>query len=161
MLVENYSRAIYSVAYNFFNDRDTAADICQEVFIKLFRNLDKFNDGENFTAWLLAVTRNYCIDHWRKHYKNYEQHQELDEKLLPVKETPEEGALSADNRAYLRRMLLKLDPDLRYILILRDIEELSYAEIARKLQIPEGTVKSRINRARLRLSELMVSRRAE
>ncbi|MFN3477126.1 MAG: RNA polymerase sigma factor, partial [Candidatus Methylomirabilales bacterium] len=86
----------------------------------------------------------------------FDQKQELDEKLVPVRETPENSALREDNRSYLRRMLLKLDPDLRYILILRDIEELSYTEIAEKLQIPEGTVKSRISVGKRLLKEQLL-----
>ncbi len=160
MLVQNYSRAIYNVAFNFFNDSDVAADICQDVFMKLLTNLDKFNKGENFNAWLMTVTRNQCIDHWRKFYRNFEKKQEWEERLAFSDETPEHGALKQDSRESLRRLLLRLEPDLRYIIILRDIEGLSYAEIAEKLQIPEGTVKSRINRARLQLSELSLPGRA-
>jgi len=152
MLINSYSKAVYNIALNFFGERDMASDVTQEIFIRIYHNLDKFHEERNFSSWVFTISRNYCIDYWRKN-KKYLQNQELDEKISSDQATPEDNLINASEIEVLRKRISRLDPDLRLILILRDIHDLSYQEIAERFAIPEGTVKSRINRARLRLAQ--------
>lgn len=152
MLINSYSKSVYNIALNFFAERDVASDVTQEIFIRIYHSLDKFREEKNFTSWVFTISRNYCIDYWRKN-KKYLQSQELDEKINSDQATPEDNLIKASEIEVLRKRISQLDPDLRWILILRDIHDLSYQEIAERFAIPEGTVKSRINRARLRLAQ--------
>jgi RNA polymerase sigma-70 factor (ECF subfamily) len=153
MLINAYSKAIYSIALNFFADKDIAADVTQDIFLKIYHNLEKFKEEKNFTAWLFTISRNYCIDYWRKNKKYFLNIQELDEKVSAHTPTPEDNSVRESEIMELRKKIAQLEPELRVILILRDIQDLSYQEIASKFSIPEGTVKSRINRARLKLAQ--------
>lgn len=153
MLINAYSKSVYNIALNFFAERDIASDVTQEIFIKLYHSLAKFREEKSFTSWIFAVSRNYCIDYWRKNRKHLENRQELDEKINAGAPTPEETLAKESEIEVLRKRIAQLEPDLRLILIMRDINDMSYQEIAEKFSIPEGTVKSRINRARLKLAE--------
>ncbi len=153
MLINAYSKSVYNIAMNFFGERDIAADVTQEIFIKLYHNLDKYREEKSFTSWVFAVSRNYCIDYWRKNRKYLDRSQELNENIGSGQPSPEENLIRESEIDVLRKRISLLDPDLRIILILRDIHNLSYQEIAERFSIPEGTVKSRINRARLKLAE--------
>ena len=138
---------------NFFAERDIAADVTQEIFIKVYHNLDKYKEEKSFTSWVFAVSRNYCIDYWRKNRKYLDHSQELNENIGSGQPSPEENLIRESEIDILRKKIALLEPDLRIILILRDIHDLSYQEIAERFAIPEGTVKSRINRARIKLAE--------
>lgn len=153
MIIDTYSKPVYNIALNFFSDKDIAADITQDVFVKLFQNIDKYKDEKNFSAWLFAISRNYCIDYWRKN-KRYLQRDVLDENIAAGIPTPEEDLIKETEVERLRHKISLLDPDLRIYLIMRDILNFSYQQIADQHGVPEGTVKSRINRARIRLTEL-------
>ena len=156
MLINAYSKAVYNIALNFFADKDIAADVMQDIFLKIYNNLEKFKEEKNFTAWLFTISRNYCIDYWRKNKKYLLNNQELDEKIRAHNPTPEDNLVRDSEIKELRNKIAQLEPELRVILILRDIQELSYQEIAAKFSIPEGTVKSRINRARLKLAQSFI-----
>lgn len=156
MLINAYSKAVYNIALNFFADRDIAADVTQDIFLKMYNNLEKFKEEKNFTAWLFTISRNYCIDYWRKNKKYLLNSQELDEKVSLPSPTPEDNVVRESEIRELRKKITQLEPELRVMLILRDIQDLSYREIAGKFSIPEGTVKSRINRARLKLAQSYV-----
>jgi RNA polymerase sigma-70 factor (ECF subfamily) len=156
MLINAYSKSVYNIALNFFAERDIASDVTQEIFIKIYHNLDKFREEKNFSSWVFAISRNYCIDYWRKNKKYLQNNQELDEKISIDQPTPEDNLIKESEIEILRKKISQLEPDLRLILILRDIHDLSYQEIAERFSIPEGTVKSRINRARLRLAQSFI-----
>jgi RNA polymerase sigma-70 factor (ECF subfamily) len=153
MLINSYSKSVYNIALNFFAERDIAADVTQEIFIKIYHNLDKFREEKSFTSWIFAISKNYCIDYWRKNKKFLQNSQELDEKISSGLSTPEEKLMKDSEIEVLRRKISLLEPELRIVLIMRDIQDMSYQEIAERFSIPEGTVKSRINRARLRLAQ--------
>ncbi len=153
MLINAYSKSVYNIALNFFAEKDVASDVTQEIFIKLYHNLDKYREEKSFTSWVFAISRNHCIDYWRKNRKYRENSQELDENIGSGQPTPEETMAKESEIAELRKKIARLEPDLRLILIMRDINDMSYQEIAERFSIPEGTVKSRINRARLKLAE--------
>ncbi len=160
MIVDNYSKKVYNIALNFVGNRDEAADITQDIFLKLYNNIEKFNHEEgNLTSWLLTLSRNYCIDYWRKN-KYHRKNLELDDTLAveaPASiKTPEDKAVNENESAYLRKKLMLLPPDLRTLIIMRDIEDYTYEEISEHLDIPLGTTKSRINRARTRLARILL-----
>jgi RNA polymerase sigma-70 factor (ECF subfamily) len=155
-MINSYSKSVYNIALNFFAERDIAQDVTQEIFIKIYHNLDKFREDRNFSSWVFTLSRNYCIDYWRKNKKYFLHTQELDENIGSAKPTPEENSINESEVEKLRKKITQLEPELRLILILRDIQDLSYQEIAKNFSIPEGTVKSRINRARLKLAQAFV-----
>jgi RNA polymerase sigma-70 factor (ECF subfamily) len=155
MIINSYSKPVYNIALNFIADKDIAADITQDIFLKLYQNIGKFKEEKNFSAWLFTLSRNYCIDYWRKN-KRYLQCDVLDDKLSADSPTPEQDTIREAEIARLRISIRRLDPELRIFLILRDILNLTYQQIASKFGVPEGTVKSRINRARIKLTELHI-----
>ena len=153
MLINTYSKSVFNIALNFFAERDIAADVTQEIFIKIFNNLDKFREEKNFSSWIFTISKNYCVDYWRKNKKYMINKQDLDDNISSGKPTPEEKLVKRSEIEILRKKISQLEPDLRIALILRDIHDLSYQEIAERFAIPEGTIKSRINRARLKLAQ--------
>jgi RNA polymerase sigma-70 factor, ECF subfamily len=134
---------------------EEAEDLTQDIFLKIFKSLSTFDRRANFQTWLISVSRNLCIDHYRSVRREREtMDRGMDAAdLMPASgEVGPYGALEhEDQRALLRRALETLAPALRSAVLLRDIKELSYQEIAAQLGLPEGTVKSRINRGRLEL----------
>jgi RNA polymerase sigma-70 factor (ECF subfamily) len=154
-IVRHHRRKVFNIAYKFTGRHDEAEDLTQEIFLKIFRSLHTFDRRANFQTWLVSVSRNLCIDHYRSVRKERET---IDHDIDAADLAPAAG-LSAyarleqlDRVALLRRALAALSPDLRRAVTLRDIRELSYQEIASELDLPEGTVKSRINRGRTELA---------
>jgi RNA polymerase sigma-70 factor (ECF subfamily) len=155
-VVRLYRRKVFNIAYKFVGRHDLAEDLTQEVFLKLYRALDTFDRRANFQTWLISVSRNLCIDHYRSVRKEREV---VNRDVDPAELTPPSGERSAqsileqrDRVRLLRRALDTLPPALRTAVMLRDIQELTYQEIAQRLALPEGTVKSRINRGRTELA---------
>ncbi len=155
MIVDRYSKTIYNLALNFFGNREDAEDVTQDIFLKIFNNMDKFREEKNFNSWLLTISKNYCIDYWRK-YKKGVKRVELDDNLIKQDTTPEDIAIKNYDAVTLRQKISILDPDLRLLLIMRDIQEFSYQDIADNLNLPLGTIKSRINRARIKLAKTIL-----
>ena len=126
------------------------------MFLKLFRSLDTFDRRANFQTWLISVARNLCIDHYRSVRKERESvNRDIDPgDLAPASSDKSAYTLLEDHDrvTLLRTALEKLPPTLKTAVMLRDIQELTYQEIAEKLRVPEGTVKSRINRGRTELA---------
>jgi RNA polymerase sigma-70 factor (ECF subfamily) len=155
-IVRLHWRKVFNVAYKFVGRHDLAEDLTQDVFLKLYKSLDTFDRRANFQTWLVSVSRNLCIDHYRSVRKEREAiARDVDPAdLAPV--APGRSAHAAlehrDRVELLRIALDKLAPTLRSAVLLRDIQELSYQEIADRLDLPEGTVKSRINRGRTELA---------
>src|SRR3972149_2346238 len=118
LVVARFRRKVFHISYKFTGKHDEAEDLTQEIFLKVFRSLDKFNRDADFGTWLSSVARNYCIDRYRASKREKE---ELGEAV-----------------------------------ILRDLQGLSYQEMAARLALPEGTVKSRINRGREELARLLL-----
>lgn len=155
-VVRQHWRKVFNVAYKFVGKHDEAEDLTQEIFLKIFRSLHTFDRRANFQTWLISVSRNLCIDHYRSVRKERETiDRDVDAgDLSPVSRElgPYASLEHDDRRALLRRALDELPPALRSAVLLRDIRELSYQEIAEQLGLPEGTVKSRINRGRIELA---------
>jgi RNA polymerase sigma-70 factor (ECF subfamily) len=164
-IVRQYWRKVFNVAYKFVGRHDQAEDLTQEIFLKVFKSLDTFDRRANFQTWLISVSRNLCIDHYRSVRKERETiSRDVDTSdIAPA--SPEPGPIAAleqrDRVTLLRQALAALPETLRTAVLLRDIQELSYQEIADQLKLPEGTVKSRINRGRTELARQIRKLRGE
>src|SRR5262245_42777048 len=155
-IVRQHWRKVFNVAYKFVAKHDEAEDLTQEIFLKIFKSLGTFDRRANFQTWLISVSRNLCIDHYRS-VRN--ERETIDSGVDPSELAPaadDAAAITAleqrDRVKLLREALAKLPDALRTAVLLRDIQELSYQEIAQRLGLPEGTVKSRINRGRNELA---------
>jgi RNA polymerase sigma-70 factor (ECF subfamily) len=161
-LVARHTRKVFALAYRFTGRADEAEDLTQEIFVKLYQSLDRYDGSAgSFPAWLMAVARNHAIDHYRR--RREEHRRRVDEPaLLDVAPATEDGpfkALEREERARLvHRGLRSLPLELREPLILFDLQGVPYEEIASTLGVPLGTVKSRINRGRLELAKRILGR---
>ncbi|MSO56455.1 MAG: RNA polymerase sigma factor [Acidobacteria bacterium] len=163
-LVRTCWRKVFNVAYRFVGTYDEAEDLAQDIFLKVFRSLGTFDQRANFQTWLISVSRNYCIDRYRSGRRARAVFaREVDASTVQA-EAPGLSAYARverqDRIALLREALRALSPTLRAAVLLRDIHELSYQEIADRLGVAEGTVKSRINRGRAELARQIELRRA-
>lgn len=160
-LVRVHTRRVYAIAYRFTGSDHHAQDLTQEVFLRVFRSLRNFRAGEgSFTVWLGRLTRNLLIDHYRA--SKADRATDSIEERLPMIEGSTamsgrtDGMLAGREASELLQAgLQKISPELRETVILRDLEEMEYREIAHVLQIPEGTVKSRLNRGRAELARVL------
>ena len=167
-IVQRYHRRIYNLCYRFAGSGDDAQDLTQEVFIKMYRTLNSYDvERGAFMTWVTTMTRNLLVDHFRKS-KHDRMTDSLDsapserEDAKPLSDQIEDKGLPPDARVQSRETgetvheaLQKLSPVLREAVILRDLQDLDYREIATVLKVPEGTVKSRINRGRAELARLL------
>lgn len=155
-IVRIHRRKVFNLAYKFVGRHDEAEDLTQDIFLRIFKALHTFDRRANFQTWLISISRNLCIDHYRSRRKEREtMARDVDASTLtpPARERGPEGQLEQrDVRELVRAALAGLPPGLREAVVLRDLQEFSYIEIADRLNIPEGTVKSRINRGRLELA---------
>jgi RNA polymerase sigma-70 factor (ECF subfamily) len=163
-MVKTHTRRVYSLCYRFTGKDSEAQDLAQEVFLRVFRTLKTFRTGEGtFVVWLSRLTRNLLIDNYRRN--RLERATDSIEEQLPMIEersaiTRTDGLLAGREAGeLLQGALAKLSPELRETVILRDIEELEYKEIAQVLKVPEGTVKSRLNRGRAELARILRKQR--
>ncbi len=167
-IVQRYNRRIYNICYRFAGSAEDAQDLTQEVFIKMYRTLNSYDvDKGAFMTWVTTVTRNLLVDNFRKK-KQDRMTDSLDaaptehEDAMPLSEQiPDKGAppdarvQGRETREMVHRGLQKLSPELREAVVLRDLQDMDYREIATVLKVPEGTVKSRINRGRAELARLL------
>jgi RNA polymerase sigma-70 factor (ECF subfamily) len=156
--VERHSHRILNIAFQFTGRREDAEDLAQEIFLRVYRSLRQFDLNTSFLPWLVRVTRNLCIDEYRSRFR---------EKASLVGEEPDPERTADPGPGPQRRLeereiekrvrggLEKLPEELRTALILRDLQGLSYTEIGEALELPEGTVKSRIHRGRMELSQIL------
>ncbi len=160
-LLKAYSRKIYNLCYRFTGRVEEAEDVTQEVFIKVFQTLKSYHAAQgSFGTWLNRVARNHLVDHYRRARKDRVT-SSLEDELAEAEQQPSPhmeptGQVeSRERREVLQQGLDKLSPDLREAVILRDLHDLDYEEIAQVLSVPQGTVKSRINRGRLELGRVL------
>ena len=155
-IVRQNWRKVFNVAYKFVGRHDEAEDLTQDIFLKIFKALKTFDRRANFQTWIISISRNLCIDHYRSVRKERQTiARDVDSSDLQPATTdrgPYAQAEHQDLRAQLRQALETLPITLRTAVVLRDLQELSYQEIADRLGLPEGTVKSRINRGRIELA---------
>jgi RNA polymerase sigma-70 factor (ECF subfamily) len=160
-LVKLHTRRVYSICYRFTNSDAEAQDLTQDVFLRVFKNLKSFRAGEGlFVVWLTRLTRNLLIDHYRR-TRMERATESIEDQVKVLEETTAmlartDGMLAGREASeVLQAGLQKLSPELRETVILRDLEELEYREIAQVLNVPEGTVKSRLNRGRAELARVL------
>jgi RNA polymerase sigma-70 factor, ECF subfamily len=160
-LLRVHARKVYSVCYRFTGRGTEAEDLTQEIFIKVFQTLKTYDAAQGtFSTWLNRVARNHLVDHYRRTRKDRVT-SSLEDELGHLEEKPSAGAgpvarvEARERKEILQAALDKLSPDMREAVILRDFQDLDYEEIAQVLGVPEGTVKSRINRGRLELARLL------
>jgi RNA polymerase sigma-70 factor (ECF subfamily) len=164
-LVRLHTRRVYGLCYRFTGRDSEAQDLTQDVFLRVFRALGGFRSTEgSFTTWLTRLTRNLLIDHYRR-TRNERVTDSIEEQLPRAEEgssssftslsRPDAALAGREASELLQGALAKLSPDLRETIILRDLQEMEYREIAQVLAIPEGTVKSRLNRGRAELARLL------
>lgn len=156
LVVRQYWRKVFNIAYKFVGRHDEAEDLTQDIFLKIFKSLGTFDRRANFQTWLISVSRNLCIDHYRsvrKERETIDRNVDANE-LTPASTEPGPMAMleQRDRVTLLRHALAELPETLRSAVLMRDIQEMSYQEIADTLRLPEGTVKSRINRGRTELA---------
>lgn len=155
-IVRAHWRKVFNVAYKFVGRHDEAEDLTQDIFLKIFKALHTFDRRANFQTWLISISRNLCIDHYRSVRKEREtMARDVDASTLaPVSKerSPQSQVEQADLRRQIQQALAELPVALREAVVKRDLQEFSYQEIADQLGLPEGTVKSRINRGRLELA---------
>jgi RNA polymerase sigma-70 factor (ECF subfamily) len=155
-IVRQNWRKVFNVAYKFVGKHDEAEDLTQDIFLKIFKALKTFDRRANFQTWIISISRNLCIDHYRSVRKERQTiARDVDTSDLQPATTergPYAVAEHQDLKAQLRQALETLPLTLRTAVVLRDLQELSYQEIADRLGLPEGTVKSRINRGRIELA---------
>lgn len=167
-IVQRYHRRIFNICYRFAGTSDDAQDLTQEVFIKMYRTLNTYDVGKGaFMTWVTAVTRNLLVDHFRKTKQDrltdsldsapseHEDAMPLATQIADPSRPPDAQVQSRETREAVHQALQKLSPELREAVILRDLQDMDYREIAGALKVPEGTVKSRINRGRAELARLL------
>jgi RNA polymerase sigma-70 factor, ECF subfamily len=165
-VVHSYGKRIYNLSYRYTCRRDEAEDLTQEIFIRVYQNLKSFRpDSGSFQSWVMKVARNLIIDHFRRtrRFQQAAGTEEMENMNLKDDKVPSPLRRAEQKEAsrFLMDGLQALPPELKEAVILRDLEGMSYLEIAELLTIPEGTVKSRINRARLELAKLLTKRRTQ
>jgi RNA polymerase sigma-70 factor, ECF subfamily len=160
-IVTAFSRRIFNLAYRFTSSAESAEDLTQEVFIRIYRTLDQYDPKQGDLAnWLMRLARNLIIDDYRHRQRNPQNSmadtvEDHTYHLRAVGTSAQRDLERRELAVQVQRGIDKLPPDLKTCVILRDIEELSYQEIVDVLKIPEGTVKSRINRGRIELAKIL------
>jgi RNA polymerase sigma-70 factor (ECF subfamily) len=167
-LVLAQNRRIYAICYRFTGSATDAEDLTQDVFIKLYRNLASFDiDKGNFVTWMTTLTRNLLVDHFRRtrmeratdsldaSLTGEDDGATMASRLADGKRSQEDHVAGLELKVRIQQALAQLSPELREAVILRDLEDMDYKEIAQVLRVPEGTVKSRISRGRGELARLL------
>ncbi len=167
-LIEKHQQRIFSIAYRIAGNQEDAADMAQEVLVKVFRNLKHFRGDSKFSTWLYRVATTTCLDEQKKQRRHtaYSLDQELEteegsvaNQVRDTAPTPEEATEQKALRNAIHLAIGKLKDEHKKVILLREVQGLSYEEIARVLQCSEGTVKSRINRARENLKKILLQNR--
>ncbi|MGC2324706.1 MAG: sigma-70 family RNA polymerase sigma factor [Terriglobales bacterium] len=164
-IVTRYHRRIYNVCYRFAGAAEDAEDLTQEVFIKMYRTLKSYDASKGaLITWVTTIARNLLVDHFRRSKQERltdsleaapagdQDALTLSEQLPDLGPSPDAGLQTQETQRVVHQALQKLSPELREAVILRDLQDMDYREIAAVLRVPEGTVKSRINRGRAELA---------
>lgn len=167
-LVRTHHRRVYGLCFRFTGSATDAEDLTQEVFLKVYGNLSSFDLARgSFQTWITAMTRNLLVDHFRRSriqratdsmdagWDADGDEMPLTQRLADDGPTQHDRAVQKEIEKMVQEALTKISPELREAVILRDLQDLDYKEIAQVLHIPEGTVKSRISRGRAELARLL------
>lgn len=156
-LVRIYEKRVFALTSRMCRNPDDAAEAAQDAFLAAWQGLPNFRGDSSFATWLYRLASNACVDLLRR--ENRRQADSLDEAALDLPSTepsPQESAERKELREQVEDGLRQLPPDYRAVLVLREIHQLRYDEIAQALSLDVGTVKSRINRGRKRLREILL-----
>ncbi len=167
VIVRSYTGRLLNMGYQYLGSYAVAEELTQDIFLKVYQNLASFHpETGSLKSWIMRVGRNLIIDYYRSHKKEKnvagsEELEVLDIKCNNRETTPFDSLYLREKAEFLHSLLDKISPELKEAVILRDIEELSYQEISERIEIPVGTVKSRINRGRIELSKKMSETRRD
>ncbi len=165
-LVAEYEGRIYNMSYRMLGNAEDARDAAQDTFLKAYSSLDRFRGDSSFSTWLYRIAKNACLDMLRKRGRGTvysldeplgTEDGEMERQLPGDLPDPEDAALDSEIREAVADAIAGLPPHHRAIIVLRDIEELTYEEIAEVLEVELGTVKSRLYRARAALSRSLAA----
>jgi len=166
-IVIAYQQRIFNLAFRLLGDREEAEDLTQEVFLNVYKHLPSFRGDAQFSTWIYQVTINHCRNRFKYLKRRFHQtteslddpmqggEGELERELPDEADAPEDALHRRQVQRLVHMAVQRLRPDYREIIVLRDIQELSYQEISDVLGLPEGTIKSRLHRARWELKELL------
>ena len=164
-LVTEYQTRVVNIAYGMLSDSDDALDAAQEVFIRVYRGIGEFQEKSSFTTWLYRITSNVCADALRKRQRSGkvvsispgggDDGSEAAMNLRDTAPTPEESVEITEQHKAVREAMKEIKDEYREVLTLFDVQGLSYKAISEILKVPEGTVKSRLNRARISLKKIL------
>jgi RNA polymerase sigma-70 factor (ECF subfamily) len=165
-LVRRYQRPIVAYVYRMVGDYDSALDLAQEVFIKVYNSLGRYRPEFKFSTWIYRIAHNAAIDHLRRQGASRTEEIEVagaegttfEKPLASKAPTPEQETERGERRAEIEEVVAQLAPSYRELIVLRHSHDLSYDEIAEVTSLPLGTVKNRIFRAREAMRELLVAR---
>jgi len=168
-LVQRFQKKVWHVAFQFTGRADEAEELSQEIFLHLLAALGSFDREGNLSAWVHRVARNFAIDHYRRRRRErslVESREDPEERLRAARDTsprsdPYRAVEEKDLAGWLRAAIDRLPAELGQAVVMRDLQEMTYDEMATSLGIPLGTVKSRINRGRIELAKLLKRRRRE
>jgi len=172
-LVRTHHRRVYGLCYRFTGNPADAEDLTQDVFLKVYSNLSSFDtDRGSLQVWITTMTRNLLVDNFRRTRnqratgsldENWDSNEELKpiDRLVSTGASPHESAAQKELAKMVQEALARVSAELREAVILRDLQDLDYKEIAQVLGIPEGTVKSRISRGRAELARLLERNKRE
>ena len=157
-LVTRYQDRVFNMSYRMLGNREDAMDVSQEVFVTVFRSIGRFQERARFGTWLYRITVNRCRDELRrrgsvKHTRPGSLNAGDIDPAAGVGAGPVEQASARELQALLERAIAELPEDVREVMLLRDTEDLAYEEIAAIVEVPVGTVRSRLNRARTLLKQ--------
>jgi len=166
-MVETYQDRVYNLLFRMIGRKEEAEDLAQEVFVTVFKSIDQFRGDAKFSTWLYRVAANHCKNRIkylsRRHDRKTDPLDDAAERASAAQggapvgaghiATPDRALEGAETERIVQQAIADLDEDHRLVVVLRDIEELAYEEICQITGLPEGTVKSRLHRARLALKE--------
>lgn len=169
-LIGSYQKRVFNLALRIIGNYDDAADLAQEAFVRIYKAISSFKEQSSFSTWVYRITTNVCLDEIRKR-KNRKvvyidediqtDDGEMKRQVISSDPGPDEAAERSEIRRIVNDAINRLPEEQRVVITLRDLQGMSYEEIARILELPAGTVKSRINRARLALKNMLSSENME
>lgn len=166
-IVLAYQKRVFNISYRMLGNREEAKELSQEVFLSILESIKELREEVKFESWLTQITLNHCRNRWkylkrRQYFKTDSLNDpietedgEMEREIFDPSDNPETQFEQKMTQQFVQRGLLKLTEDQREMIVLRDLQGYSYEEIAKLLSLPEGTIKSRLHRARMDLKEIL------